>query len=562
MGFETTRIEDADAEALRSGVIGFANAVALAGPGAVAFVYYAGHGIQVGDANYLLPVDVTAAGLATAEPKLMALSQLIALLSAARPKAAALIIDACRNAPPGFQPLSASPSGGQAATDRPPDGMLIAYSTAAGATADDGERQNGPYAAALAQELPRLLEPGVRIHDVFVTTGERVREQTGGAQSPALYLQGTLPVLAVTEEDLNRFRTWDFQQKAGLGARLLQVLGAAAIGLAALAIASRGSARSPKCAPGGCMDWGVQRSTLFDLDCAATAADRFRPDARGLVPDRSTRFGGAGQGARSVERPGGRSRGCRRSGALLLLAEDQATLPNADLPGALRLALRAARVGWLPAWEAVSRLQFAAPLAVGAAEPAELLAGLEKAGDAGVIPADIVAAWNAWNAGRLADAEARFMRADAKDASVARRAGMRKLFSGIAGRGEGTRLPTGARRLLAACGKGDAQAAMTLLDLDGQHLLELRTEEIDACAAVVASGQTPDAAYVKAVLDLRKDSPPDRPPLAACSSALPTRATSVRCSCWPACTPPATMASPAIRGRPARWRNGPHHQEI
>src|SRR5690606_9149940 len=91
LGFETTRIEDASAEALRSGVIGFANAVALAGPGAVAIVYYAGHGIQLGDANYLLPIEVTAADLVAAEPKLMALSQVIALLSAARPKAAALI---------------------------------------------------------------------------------------------------------------------------------------------------------------------------------------------------------------------------------------------------------------------------------------------------------------------------------------------------------------------------------------------------------------------------------------------------------------------------------------
>ena len=510
LGFETTRIEDADAEALRSGVIGFANAVALAGPGSVAFVYYAGHGIQVGDANYLLPVDVTAAGLATAEPKLMALSQLIALLSAARPKAAALIIDACRNGPPGFQPLSANPSGGQAATDRPPDGMLIAYSTAAGATADDGERQNGPYAAALAQELPRLLEPGVRIHDVFVTTGERVREQTGGAQSPALYLQGTLPVLAVTEEDLNRFRTWDFQQKAGLGARLLQILGAAAIGLAALAIGVSWFSAEPEVRARRLHDWGVQRSMLFDLDCAATAADRFgltpadwcRTAARDLVAP--VKAGGAWNDRVVAPAAAG------DPAALLLLAEDQATLPNADLPGALRLALRAARVGWLPAWETVSRLQFAAPLAVGAAEPAELLAGLEKAGDAGVIPADIVAAWNAWNAGRLADAEARFIRADAKDASGgAARWHAEALLRGSPAAGRAPDYPAGARRLLAACGKGDAQAAMTLLDLDGQHLLELRTEEIDACAAVAASGQTPDAAYVKAVLDLRKDSPPD-----------------------------------------------------
>ncbi len=174
-----------------------------------------------------------------------------------------------------------------------------------------------------------------------------------------------------------------------------------------------------------------------------------------------------------------------------------------------------------------------------------------------MIPADIVAAWNAWNAGRLADAEARFIRADAKDISGgAARWHAEALLRGSPAAGRAPDYPAGARRLLAACRKGDAPAAMTLLDLDGQHLLELRTEEIDACAAVAASGQTPDAAYVKAVLDLRKDSPPDPAATAACSSALPTRAMSVRCSCWPACTPPATMASPAIRRRPRAGGTG------
>ncbi len=253
LGFETTRIEDADAEALRSGVIGFANSVALAGPGAVAFVYYAGHGIQVGDANYLLPVDVTAAGLATAEPKLMALSQLIALLSAARPKAAALIIDACRNAPPGFQPLSASPSGGQAATDRPPDGMLIAYSTAAGATADDGERQNGPYAAALAQELPRLLEPGVRIHDVFVTTGERVREQTGGAQSLRSICRVRCLSLPSPRKTSTGSAPGTSSKRQAWARACCRSSVPPPLALQRWPSASRGSARSPKCAPGGCM---------------------------------------------------------------------------------------------------------------------------------------------------------------------------------------------------------------------------------------------------------------------------------------------------------------------
>ncbi len=510
LGFETTRIEDASAEALRSGVIGFANAVALAGPGAVAIVYYAGHGIQLGDANYLLPIEVTAADLVAAEPKLMALSQVIALLSAARPKAAALIVDACRNAPPGFQPLSAGPTGGLAAADRPPDGTLIAYSTAAGATAEDGESQNGPYAAALAQELPRLLEPGVRIHDVFVTTGERVREQTGGAQSPALYLQGALPVLSVTEEDITRFRSWDFRQKAGVGARLLQILGAVAIGVATLSVGVGWFGAEPEVRTRWLHDWGLKRSTLFDLDCTATTPDRFglkpadwcRTAARDMVAPVKA----AGAWSEKVVAPAAAG----DPAALLLLAEDQAGRADADLPGALKLALRSARVGWLPAWETVSRLQFALPRATGAADPAELRAGLAAASEAGIVPADILLAWNDWADGHPAEAEARLLRADRSDPSgAAARWHAEALLRGSPAAGRAPDGSGAAERLLAACTKGDALAALTLLDLDRQFLQRLESRDVAACTAGAAAGPGADAAYLRAILNLRSESPAD-----------------------------------------------------
>lgn len=510
LGFETMRIEDAGAEALRSGVIGFANTLALAGPGAVAFVYYAGHGIQVSDTSYLLPVDVTSAELAAAAPKLMPLWQVIALISAARPKAAALIIDACRTAPLGFQPLSASPTGGQAVAERPPDGMLIAYSTAAGASAEDGESQNGPYAAALAQELPRLLEPGVRIHDIFVTTGERVREQTGGAQSPALYLQGSLPVLTVTEEDITRYRTWDFRQRAGVGARLLQALGAAAIGLAALAIGTSWFGAEPEVRARWLYDLGLGRPGLFDLDCSATAPDRFglmpsdwcRTAARDLVaPVRAT-----GQWAERVVAPAAAG----DPAALLLAAEDRASGPPTDGPEALGMALRAARVGWLPAWETVARLQQAFPDAATAADPAELRAGLAAAGDAGIGPADVLVAWNNWLDGHPVEAEARFLRADRSDPSgAAARWHAEALLQGSPLAGLAPDGPAAAERLLAACTKGDALAALTLVDLDSRFLQGLESRDVAACTARAAAGRGPDAAHLRAVLNLRGESPAD-----------------------------------------------------
>ena len=55
LGFETARIEDADAEALRSGVIGFANAVALAGPGAATPSYGPVPALAAGQVRTFIP---------------------------------------------------------------------------------------------------------------------------------------------------------------------------------------------------------------------------------------------------------------------------------------------------------------------------------------------------------------------------------------------------------------------------------------------------------------------------------------------------------------------------
>ncbi len=89
-----------------------------------------------------------------------------------------IILDACRNNPfRGFR----SASRGLAQIDAP-TGTLVAFSTAPGTVARDGAKGgNSPYSAALAKAL---VEPGLRIEDVFKHVRQSVNTATGGVQVP------------------------------------------------------------------------------------------------------------------------------------------------------------------------------------------------------------------------------------------------------------------------------------------------------------------------------------------------------------------------------------------
>ena len=210
LGFAVTMIEDGDLATLRGAVTDFVARLGTSDPGTVALFYFAGHGVQADGVNYLIPADA-----AIPEPRLLAaralaLDDIVAMLSVSARKANILVLDACRDAgPAGGSTGWRGFSGGLASLTLPPAGMLVAYSTAAGMTANDGKGANSPYATALVETLPQLLEPGRRAHDIFVETAERVRDATNGRQAPALFLQGGLPALTLAPEDADRRAAYD-----------------------------------------------------------------------------------------------------------------------------------------------------------------------------------------------------------------------------------------------------------------------------------------------------------------------------------------------------------------
>ena len=178
VGFEVPAvITDTDQVVLRKAVLRFADRVRLAGNGAVSFLYYAGHGLAVGDQNYLLPVSLPTTRKDDVQGYGVALGWIIDQLESRAPSAANYVVfDACRN----VAGLRGRSRGFVAVRER--QGMFIAFSTARGATAEDGEPgKGGPYAGALAYELTRSNQHDA---DMFYQVRLRVHDATGGQQVP------------------------------------------------------------------------------------------------------------------------------------------------------------------------------------------------------------------------------------------------------------------------------------------------------------------------------------------------------------------------------------------
>jgi tetratricopeptide (TPR) repeat protein len=159
-----------------------------------ALVYYAGHGIEVGGTNYLIPVDAELALATHVDDEAVPLNRVLAKVEGAQ-KLRLVILDACRENP--FIARMAS-AGGTRSVGRGlarvelSGAVLVAYSARDGQLALDGEGENSPFAQAL---LAHLGEPGLEINMLFRKVRDDVKSKTSGQQEPFTY--GSLPAEAL-----------------------------------------------------------------------------------------------------------------------------------------------------------------------------------------------------------------------------------------------------------------------------------------------------------------------------------------------------------------------------
>jgi uncharacterized caspase-like protein len=111
---------------------------ALLGPQTAGLVFYSGHGVQAGTANYLIPTAARPRVAAEAPARVLyPLDELFQRLRERPARFQLVILDACRTDLPG------AASGLAAVTDAPPD-TLVLYATAAKGAAFAGDGRNGP----------------------------------------------------------------------------------------------------------------------------------------------------------------------------------------------------------------------------------------------------------------------------------------------------------------------------------------------------------------------------------------------------------------------------------
>jgi uncharacterized caspase-like protein len=146
---------------------------------AVAVLYYAGHGLQLRDRNYLIPTDAEIRGEDEIPIAGLDLGFILGRMSSARSRVNIVILDACRNNP--FAGRSGARAQGLAQMDAPV-GTLLAYATAPGKlAADSGGGANSLYAIHLAKHI---LTPGLPVEHVFKRVREGVVRDTSEQQVP------------------------------------------------------------------------------------------------------------------------------------------------------------------------------------------------------------------------------------------------------------------------------------------------------------------------------------------------------------------------------------------
>jgi hypothetical protein len=195
----------------------------------IAVVYYAGHGIEIGGTNYMIPVDAKLASDLDASDEAIPLDRIVEAVEPAR-RLRLVILDACRDNP--FvvsmkrqrQGANRSVTAGLGKVEPTGTGTLIAYAAKAGSTADDGAGDHSPFTSAL---LDHLTTAGLDIRLAFGRVRDEVMKITHDRQEPFVYgsLGGatvslvtdadTVAASAPSDPNLEARRDYEFFERAG-----------------------------------------------------------------------------------------------------------------------------------------------------------------------------------------------------------------------------------------------------------------------------------------------------------------------------------------------------------
>ena len=183
LGFAVTRSSDVTGDAMRRALVAFGHAADGAD---MAVVFYAGHGMELGGENWLIPVDAKLLSDTDADSEAISLKSVTLQVGKAR-QLGLVILDACRNNPFAAKMQRSlrtrAVARGLAPTE-PTDNVLVAYSAKDGTTASDGDGRNSPFTTAL---LRNIETPGLEVTFMFRAVRDEVMVATNREQQPFVY---------------------------------------------------------------------------------------------------------------------------------------------------------------------------------------------------------------------------------------------------------------------------------------------------------------------------------------------------------------------------------------
>jgi uncharacterized caspase-like protein len=184
---DVTVVHDLDRESTVAALKAFARKADAAD---WAVIYYAGHGIEIGGTNYLIPVDAKLETDCDVLDEAIPLERMQSAIEGAH-KLKLIVLDACRNNPfaPQIKVTVANRSIGRGLSPVEPTGAtLVVYAAKGGTSAEDGDGVDSPFALSFAK---RIVEPGVEINKTLRFLRQDVLRKTGNHQEPFVY--GSLP---------------------------------------------------------------------------------------------------------------------------------------------------------------------------------------------------------------------------------------------------------------------------------------------------------------------------------------------------------------------------------
>jgi len=150
--------------------------------------YYAGHAMQVGDENYLIPIGAEPALFSSPynlDENTIKASFILKTMRDAGNQVNIIILDACRENPFAFE-IKGRPRRPGLTLMTTPGGSLIAYAAKDGEVALEGKgKRNSPYAASLIDQIKS--NPNLSILQLFTRVRAAVRDKTDKLQSPGFY---------------------------------------------------------------------------------------------------------------------------------------------------------------------------------------------------------------------------------------------------------------------------------------------------------------------------------------------------------------------------------------